>query len=155
MSKINLYLKTGKVVIETTPEKAPTHVQAITLLVKGGFYDGLRFHRVIDGFMAQCGCPLANGQGGVHFNLPAEFNDQKHVRGTVSMARAQDPNSASSQFFICFKDSPFLDKQYTVWGRVVEGMEFVDQLKKGDTVRNGEVVDPDRIVKMVMEEDDI
>jgi peptidylprolyl isomerase len=155
MPKVHLYLKTGKVVIELLPEKAKTHCQVITLLTKGGFYDGLKFHRVIDGFVAQVGCPVGNGTGGVNFTVPAEFNDQKHLRGTVSMARAQEPNSASSQFFICFKDTPFLDNQYTAFGRVVEGMEFVDQIKKGDPAHNGTVHDPDRIVRMVMEEDDV
>ena len=106
------------------------------------------FHRVIDGFMAQTGDPTGTGMGGSGKKLKAEFNKQPHVRGTLSMARAQDPNSADSQFFICFADSSFLNGQYTVWGQVTEGMEFVDMIKKGASNRNGQVTDPDKIVKM-------
>ena len=143
-----LDLKDGRVVIELLPEKAPKHVARIKELVRQGFYDGIVFHRVIDGFMAQTGDPLGNGTGGSGQKLMAEFNDEPHVRGTVSMARAQNPNSADSQFFICFADARFLDRQYTVWGKVVSGMEFVDKIKKGDRFANGAVRDPDKIVKM-------
>src|SRR5687767_753522 len=118
----------GQVVIALRPDLAPKHVERIKALAREGFYDGIVFHRVIDGFMAQCGCPQGTGTGGSkHPNLPAEFNAEPHVRGTCSMARASNPNSANSQFFICFGDARFLDKQYTVWGQVVEGMENVDK----------------------------
>ena len=130
------------------PDKAPNHVARIKELVRQGFYDGLKFHRVIDGFMAQTGDPKGNGTGGSGQKLKAEFNDLHHGRGAVSMARAQDPNSADSQFFICFADSGFLDGQYTVWGQVIEGMEFVDKIKRGNPVTNGTVTDPDIIVSM-------
>jgi peptidylprolyl isomerase len=132
----------GKVVIEMRPDLAPGHVAHIKKLVGEKFYDGVVFHRVIDGFMAQTGCPHGTGTGGSKYDdLKAEFNAEPHVRGTVSMARAQNPNSANSQFFICFDDARFLDKQYTVWGKVTEGMEIVDQIKRGEPVRN-----PDSIV---------
>lgn len=143
-----LDLDYGRVVIEMLPEKAPGHVARIKELAREGFYDGLKFHRVIDGFMAQTGDPLGNGTGGSGTKLKAEFNDVPHVRGTVSMARAQDPNSGDSQFFICFDDARFLDRQYTAWGRVTQGMEFVDMIKKGDARMNGTVSNPDIIVKM-------
>ena len=143
-----LDLDYGRVVIEMLPDKAPGHVARIKELTRDGFYDGLKFHRVIDGFMAQTGDPLGNGTGGSGTKLKAEFNDVPHVRGTVSMARAQDPNSGDSQFFICFDDTRFLDGQYTAWGRVTEGMEFVDMIKKGDPRMNGTVRNPDIIVKM-------
>lgn len=143
-----LDLDYGRVVIEMLPEKAPGHVARIKELVREGFYDGLKFHRVIDGFMAQTGDPLGNGTGGSGTKLKAEFNDVPHVRGTVSMARASDPNSGDSQFFICFDDARFLDGQYTAWGRVIQGMEFVDMIKKGDARMNGTVSNPDIIVKM-------
>ncbi len=134
----------GRVVIELRPDLAPKHVERIKTLARQGFYDGIVFHRVIDGFMAQTGCPHGTGTGGSDLpNLPAEFNAEPHVRGVCSMARAQNPNSANSQFFICFEDARFLDKQYTVWGKVVEGMENVDQIKRGEPVR-----DPDSIVSM-------
>jgi peptidylprolyl isomerase len=149
---IYLDLKDGRVVIETLPEVAPKHVARIKELVKSGFYDGIVFHRVIEGFMAQTGDPLGNGTGGSGKKLPAEFNKTPHVRGTVSMARAQDPNSADSQFFICLADAHFLDGQYTAWGRVIQGMEFVDKIKKGDKNRNGSVSDPDKIIKMSLAE---
>ena len=123
-------------------------------LVRQGFYDGIVFHRVIDGFMAQTGDPLGTGMGGSGKKLAAEFNSEPHVRGTVSMARAMDPNSADSQFFICFADARFLDKQYTVWGKVASGMEFVDKIKKGDPNRNGVVYNPDKIVKMQVAADE-
>ena len=143
-----LDLRDGRVVIELLPDKAPKHVARIKKLVREGFYDGLTFHRVIDGFMAQTGDPWGNGTGGSGTKLKAEFNDEPHVRGTVSMARAQDPDSADSQFFICFDDARFLDHQYTVWGKVVSGMEYVDKIKKGDPRMNGTVSAPDKIVKM-------
>ena len=140
-------LKNGQVVIEMLPEFAPKHVERIKELVRQEFYDGVVFHRVIEGFMAQGGDPTGTGTGGSGKNLDAEFSDAEHVRGTLSMARSQNPNSADSQFFICFADTPHLNGQYTVWGRVVEGMEFVDQIKRGDGA-NGVVSDPDKIIKM-------
>jgi peptidylprolyl isomerase len=138
-----LQLDNGKVVIDLLPEKAPGHVARIKELAREGFYDGLTFHRVINGFMAQGGCPDGTGMGGSPKKLKAEFNDVSHQRGVCSMARAQDPNSASSQFFIVFDDAGFLDKQYTVWGKVSEGMEFVDALPRGEPPKN-----PGRIVTM-------
>ena len=133
----------GPVVIEMLPDLAPDHVAQIKALARKGFYNGLKFHRVIEGFMAQTGCPQGTGTGGSGKKLKAEFSPEKHVRGTVSMARAQDPNSGDSQFFICFADAPFLNKQYTVWGRVIEGMENIDAINKGEPPRQ-----PDTIVKM-------
>ncbi len=130
--KLILKLDTGDVTIETLPEKAPNHVARIKELADDGFYDGLNFHRVIEGFMAQGGCPKGNGTGGSGKNLKAEFNDVSHQRGVCSMARAQNPDSADSQFFICFDDASFLDEQYTVWGRVVDGMEHVDAANRGE-----------------------
>ena len=126
-----LQTKYGDVIIEMMPEIAPKHVARIKELVRQGFYNGLKFHRVIEGFMAQCGCPRGDGTGGSGQKLKAEFNRQRHVRGTVSMARAMHPDSADSQFFICYADCPWLDGQYTVWGNVISGMEYVDMLKKG------------------------
>jgi peptidylprolyl isomerase len=148
-------LKYGRVVIEMRPDLAPKHVARIKELVKQGFYNGVPFHRVIAGFMAQTGDPTGTGMGGSGQNLPAEFNKEPHVRGTVSMARAQSPNSADSQFFICFDDATFLDGQYTVWGKVTEGMEFVDMIKKGDDADNGSVAESERdvIVKMTLAAD--
>lgn len=143
-----LDLDYGRVVIEMLPDVAPKHVARIKELTRQGFYDGIVFHRVIDGFMAQTGDPMGTGMGGSGKKLAAEFNNTPHVRGTVSMARAADPNSADSQFFICFDDARFLDKQYTVWGKVTSGMEYVDMIKKGDSNRNGAVINPDKIVKM-------
>ena len=122
----------GRVVIEMRPDLAPKHVAQIKALARRGFYDGVPFHRVIDGFMAQTGDPTGTGTGGSGKPIPAEFSSEHHVRGTVSMARSSDPNSADSQFFICFAPSPFLDGKYTIWGKVVSGMEYVDQIKKGD-----------------------
>ena len=145
---IYLDLKDGRVVIELLPQVAPKHVARIKELVRQGFYDGIVFHRVIDGFMAQTGDPTGTGMGGSGKKLAAEFNTEPHMRGTVSMARAMDPNSADSQFFICFADARFLDRQYTVWGKVISGMEFVDKIKKGDSRQNGVVNNPDKIVKM-------
>ena len=144
---INMKLKTGDVLIKLRKDLAPNHVKRISQLVEDGFYDGLKFHRVIPDFMAQGGDPLGNGTGGSGQNIAAEFSSEKHIRGTVSMARAQDPNSADSQFFICFTDAPWLDGQYTIWGQVVEGMEYVDKIKKGDG-SNGEVSNPDKIISM-------
>ena len=132
----------GKVSIALRPDLAPNHVKRIKELVRQGFYDGLVFHRVIDGFMAQTGCPEGTGTGGSGQKLKAEFSAEKHKRGTVSMARAQNPDSGDSQFFICFKDAPWLDRQYTAWGEVTEGIENVDQIKRGEPVAN-----PDKIVK--------
>ncbi len=132
MTKLKLELETGDVVIETFDANATQHVAQITKLAEDGFYDDLTFHRVIEGFMAQGGCPDGTGMGGADENIPAEFNDTPHVEGVVSMARAQDPNSASSQFFICIDDSTFLDNQYTAWGRVVEGMDAVHAIQKGE-----------------------
>jgi len=140
-------LKDGTVIINMLPELAPNHVARIKELVRSGFYDGLLFHRVIDGFMAQTGDPRGDGTGGSGKNLDAEFSDEPHVRGVLSMARAQDPNSADSQFFIVFEDSSWLDGQYTVWGRVKEGIEFVDLIKRGDG-QNGQVNNPDKIISM-------
>ena len=132
----------GTVVIELRPDLAPAHVAHIKKLAGEKFYDGVVFHRVIEGFMAQTGCPNGTGTGGSKYpNLKAEFSTEPHVRGTCSMARAQDANSANSQFFICFGDARFLDKQYTVWGQVISGMENVDKIKRGEPVR-----DPDKIV---------
>jgi peptidylprolyl isomerase len=123
----------GPVVIELRPDLAPQHVERIKTLAREGFYDGIVFHRVIDGFMAQTGCPEGRGTGGSKLpNLPAEFNAEPHVRGACSMARAQNPNSANSQFFIVFDDARFLDKQYTVWGKVIEGMDNVDKINRGE-----------------------
>jgi cyclophilin family peptidyl-prolyl cis-trans isomerase len=131
----------GLVTIALRPDLAPKHVERIKQLVREGFYDGLSFHRVIDGFMAQGGCPDGTGMGGSSYpDLEAEFSDEPHVRGICSMARARSPNSANSQFFICFDDATFLDGQYTVWGQVVSGMEAVDLFARGEPVRN-----PDRI----------
>ncbi len=137
----------GRVVIEMRPDLAPNHVARIKELAREGFYDGIVFHRVIDGFMAQTGDPTGTGAGGSGRNLDAEFSSEKHVRGVVSMARAQNPNSADSQFFIVFDDAPWLDGQYTVWGRVTEGMEHIDAIKKG-AGQSGAVSDPDAIVKV-------
>ena len=148
MSKIQMILTNGSVVIETLPNVAPKHVARIIELVKSGFYDGLTFHRVIDGFMAQTGCPLGNGTGGSGVKIPAEFSSEHFSRGTVGMARALDVNSGDSQFFICFDDCGFLDGKYTVWGRVVSGMEHVDKIKRGDEFDNGRVESPDKIIKM-------
>ena len=146
---LHLDLKSGPVVIELRPDLAPNHVQRITELANDGFYDGIVFHRVIPGFMAQTGDPTGTGTGGSKKpNLKAEFSSEKHMRGTCAMARANDPNSANSQFFICFADAPWLDGQYTVWGKVTSGMEHVDAIKKGDS-RSGTVAgEPDKILKM-------
>jgi len=136
-------LKDGRVVIEMLPKVAPKHVAQIKQLARAGKYDGLVFHRVIDGFMAQTGDPQGTGRGGMGDLLPAEFSKEPFTRGAVGMARTQDPNSAQSQFFIVLKDSDFLDGQYTLWGRVVSGMEFVDKIKKGEPP-----VNPDKMIKV-------
>jgi len=141
-------LKYGRVVIEMLPKIAPKHVERIKTLARQKFYDGIVFHRVIDGFMAQTGDPTGTGMGGSKLpDLKAEFSDEPHIRGAVSMARASDPNSGNSQFFIVTHDSRFLDGQYTVWGRVIQGMEYVDQIKKG-AGRDGKVATPDVMVKV-------
>ena len=133
----------GKVTIELRPDLAPQHVARIKQLAREKFYDGIVFHRVIDGFMAQTGCPQGRGTGqSKHPNLPAEFNAEPHVRGVCSMARSSMPNSANSQFFICFDDARFLDRQYTVWGQVESGMEHVHAIPKGEPPRS-----PGKIVK--------
>ena len=147
-----LDLESGRVTIEMRPDLAPNHVARIKELVREGFYDGVVFHRVIDGFMAQTGDPTGTGRGGSGQHIKAEFSLENHLRGVVSMARAQSPDSADSQFFIVFKDSPWLDGQYTVWGKVTEGMELVDGLKRG-AEGSGTVDDPDKIVKMQMAAD--
>ena len=136
---------TGDVVIKLRPDLAPAHVAQITRLVGEGFYDDLTFHRVIDGFMAQGGCPDGTGMGGAKEKIVAEFSSEPHVRGVCSMARSQNPNSASSQFFICLDDATFLDRQYTVWGVVESGMDIVDSLPKGEPPRY-----PGKIVKAVI-----
>ena len=159
-----LKLKDGDVKIEMFPDVAPNHVKRITELANSGKYDNVVFHRVIDGFMAQTGDVRFGksdsnsfdlrraGMGGSDLpDLKEEFNDLPHERGTLSMARSSDPNSANSQFFICFDQSSFLDRQYTVFGKVVEGMEFVDMIKKGDSNNNGSVSDPDKIVSFKSE----
>jgi peptidylprolyl isomerase len=142
-----LELKNGRVVIELRSDLAPNHVARIKELARKKFYDGIVFHRVIDGFMAQTGDPTGTGMGGSDLpDLKAEFNSAKHVRGTLSMARSGNPDSANSQFFICFKPASFLDGQYTVWGQVVEGMQYVDMIKKADpSDSSGTVIKPDKI----------
>ena len=154
-----LKLKDGNVEIELFPEHAPKHVERIKKLANDGSYDNVVFHRVIDGFMAQTGDVKFGNSSSTNFNLKRagmggsdlpdlkeEFNDLPHQRGTLSMARSQDPNSANSQFFICFKEASFLDRQYTVFGKVIEGMEVVDKIKRGDENNNGSVSDPDKII---------
>ena len=154
-----LKLKNGDVKIELFVDAAPNHVERIKKLANDGNYDGVVFHRVIDGFMAQTGdVKFGNfnnknfdlnraGMGGSNLpDLKSEFNDLPHDRGTLSMARSSDPNSANSQFFICFEPAPFLDRQYTVFGKVISGMEYVDKIKRGDSNNNGSVVDPDKII---------
>jgi cyclophilin family peptidyl-prolyl cis-trans isomerase len=156
---LTIELKDGNVVIELYPDVAPKHVERIKKLASQGKYDGVVFHRVIDGFMAQTGdVEFGNkkdfnsgrvGTGGSDLpDLKEEFNDKKHVRGTCSMARSSSPNSANSQFFICFEEASFLDGQYTVWGQVIEGMDHVDKIKKGSSSNNGSVSDPDHMVKL-------
>jgi peptidylprolyl isomerase len=137
----------GRVTIELRPDIAPGHVARIKELVRSGFYDGLKFHRVIEGFMAQTGDPRGDGTGGSGKKLKAEFNSANFLRGTVGMARANDPDSGDSQFFICFEPAPFLDGKYTVWGQVTDGMEAIDAIKRGSG-QSGSVSNPDQIVKM-------
>jgi peptidylprolyl isomerase len=143
-----LELKNGVVEIEMFPEVAPKHVARIKELAGQGFYDGLKFHRVIEGFMVQTGDPKGNGTGGSGQNLKAEFSDIPHKKGICSMARSSNPDSADSQFFIMLDDSPHLDGQYTVWGKVVSGMEYVDMIKKGSKYDNGTVANPDKIISL-------
>ena len=145
-----LDLKSGPVKIKLRPDLAPNHVARIKELANKGFYDGIVFHRVIPGFMAQTGDPTGTGSGGSDLpDLKAEFSAEKHKRGTLSMARSGNPHSANSQFFIVFEEAPWLDKQYSVWGEVVEGMEHVDAIKKGGEHNNGAISgEPDKIVKM-------
>lgn len=141
-------LEYGQVAIEMKPDLAPKHVERIKILANDGFYDGIVFHRVIDGFMAQTGDPTGTGTGGSDMaDLPAEFSDTNFGRGTIGMARTSDPNSANSQFFICFDDCSFLNGQYTIWGQVIEGMDFVDQIKRGEPPRN-----PDQMIKVTVGE---
>jgi cyclophilin family peptidyl-prolyl cis-trans isomerase len=139
----------GRVVIELLPDLAPNHVARIKELASQGFYDGVVFHRVIDGFMAQTGDPTGTGRGGSGKNLKAEFSKATHERGTVSMARANHPDSADSQFFICFDDASFLDGKYTIWGKVIEGMDNIDKIKRGEPVK-----DPDKIISVRVGEGD-
>ena len=144
-----MQLKDGRVVIRLRPDLAPQHVERIKTLAKKGFYDGIVFHRVIEGFMAQTGYPTGTGMGGSDLpNLPAEFSKAPFARGTLGMARSQSPNSANSQFFICLAPAPFLDGQYTVFGEVVSGMEFVDKIKRGEPPAN-----PDKIISMKLASD--
>ena len=146
---LQIDLKDGKVLIALRPDLAPKHVERIKTLAKQGFYDGIVFHRVIEGFMAQTGDPQGTGMGGSSLpNLPAEFSKEAFGRGTLGMARSSNPDSANSQFFICFDDATFLDRQYTVWGKVIEGMENVDNFARGEPVRN-----PDRINKATIAAD--
>jgi peptidylprolyl isomerase len=153
-SKVYLDTKDGRVTILLRPDLAPKHVEQIKTLTKRGFYDGVVFHRVIPGFMAQTGDPTGTGMGKSDLpNIPAEFTATPFKRGTVGMARSGDPNSANSQFFICFADANFLDGKYTVVGEVVSGMDVVDKIKKGSKENNGAVTDPDKIVKMQLATD--
>jgi peptidylprolyl isomerase len=143
--------KDGRVVIRLRPDLAPKHVAQIKALVKEGFYDGIVFHRVIEGFMAQTGDPTGTGTGGSKLpNIPAEFTPTPFRRGTLGMARSQSPNSANSQFFICFAEASFLNNQYTVFGEVTSGMDVVDKIKKGSQAQNGQVQNPDKILRMRM-----
>jgi peptidylprolyl isomerase len=150
---VYLDLKDGRVVIQLRPDLAPKHVERIKKLIKEGFYNGLTFHRVIAGFMAQTGDPKGDGTGGSKYpDLPAEFSQEPFKRGTVGAARSADPDSANSQFFICFEDAPHLNGQYTVWGQVTDGMQYVDRIKKGGGA-GGQVVNPDKIIKMQLASD--
>lgn len=146
---IYMDLKDGRVVIKLLPDAAPNHVERVKRLTREGFYDGLTFHRVIDGFMAQTGDPTGTGMGGSDYpDLRAEFSRVPFERGTLGMARSQHPDSANSQFFICFEESSFLNKNYTVWGQVVEGMQYVDNITRGEPPAN-----PDKIIRMVVAAD--
>ena len=145
---LHMVLEKGLVKIQTFPEKAPNTVKRIVELSEGGFYDGLIFHRVISGFMAQGGDPNGNWTGGSGKSIKAEFNDLKHERGIVSMARSEDPDSADSQFFICYDEHPFLDGKYTIWGKVIEGMNLIDRIPSGKG-QNGQVLNnPTKIISM-------
>jgi cyclophilin family peptidyl-prolyl cis-trans isomerase len=148
-------LKDGPVKIELKSDLAPGHVERVKTLAGQGFYDGVVFHRVIPGFMAQTGDPTGTGSGGSDLpDLKAEFSSHKHVKGTVSAARTANPNSANSQFYICFDDAPWLDRQYSVWGQVVDGMDVVDKIKKGGEHNNGAISGaPDKIIKARIEEE--
>ena len=151
---VYLDTKDGRVTIQLRPDLAPKHVQQIKTLTKRGFYNGIVFHRVIDGFMAQTGDPTGTGTGKSDLpNIPAEFSKAPFKRGTVGMASSQDPNSANSQFFICFGDASFLNNQYTVVGEVTSGMDVVDKIKKGSSAQNGTVQSPDKIVRMSLAQD--
>ncbi|NBV54306.1 MAG: peptidylprolyl isomerase [Proteobacteria bacterium] len=150
-----LYLKDGRVTIQMFPQQAPKHVERIKELTREGYYNGKLWHRVIEGFMAQTGSPNGDGIGGsTKPDLQAEFNQMSHIRGVVSMARTMAPNSANAQFFIMLANNPGLDGQYTVWGQVTEGMELVDNIKKGNPAQNGTVTNPDTIVKMTIAADE-
>ena len=147
-------LEYGTVVIEMLPEVAPKHVARIKELTREGFYDGIVFHRVMEGFMAQTGDPTGTGRGGSGQNIDAEFSSEPYLRGTLGMARSQSPNSADSQFFITFAPARFLDNQYTVWGRVIEGMDAVDQIKKAPAgSQSGTVDDPDKMIRLRVQAD--
>jgi len=148
-----LDLKDGRVTIEMRPDLAPKHVARIKELVRQGFYDGLTFHRVFPGFVAQGGDPEGTGRGGSGQNIPAEFSDEPHVRGILSMARAGHPDSADSQFFIVLARAANLDGKYSVWGKIVDGMKYVSNIKRGDPAANGAVIDPDKIIKMLVAAD--
>ncbi len=152
---IIMELKTGPVAIALKPDLAPNHVARIKELARKGFYDGVVFHRVIPGFMAQTGDPTGTGSGGSDLpDLKSEFSAEKHKRGTVSAARTNNPHSANSQFFICFDAAPWLDRQYSVWGEIVEGMEHIDAIKKGGEHNNGQISgEPDKILRMRVEAD--
>lgn len=142
-------LKDGRVLIALRPDLAPKHVERVKILAKRGFYDGIVFHRVIDGFMAQTGDPQGTGLGGSDLpNLQAEFSNEPFVRGTIGAARTPDPDSANSQFYIVFATAPHLNGQYTVWGKVVQGMEYVDKIKRGERNSNGAVTNPDKMLKV-------
>jgi peptidylprolyl isomerase len=144
-----IQLKDGRVLVQLLPQVAPKHVERVKTLAKQGFYDNIVFHRVIDGFMAQTGDPRGNGTGGSDLpNLPAEFSRESFTRGAVGAARSANPDSANSQFFIMFAPAPHLNGQYTVWGRVIQGMELVDRIKKGDPAANGSVSNPDRMLRV-------
>jgi len=146
---IYMDLKDGRVIIKLRPDLAPKHVERIKKLTREGFYDGVVFHRVIRGFMAQTGDPTGTGMGGSQYpDLPAEFTNTPHETGTLSMARSRSPHSANSQFFIVFKKAAHLDGQYTVFGQVVDGMEYVHKIKKGSSYENGKVTNPDKIIRM-------
>ncbi len=147
-----MQLKDGQVVIRMRPDLAPNHVKRIKELVRQGFYDGVPFHRVVPGALAQTGDPTGTGAGGSGQKLKAEFSAEPHMRGTVSMARADDPDSADSQWFICLKPSPDFNRRYTIWGKVIRGMEFVSHIETGDP-DSGHVINPDRIISMRIESD--